>query len=66
MKGRDRKEAYYLALANAEEMIRCHGEEGGIEQCDYEVDIYIYIEEKKKVAALIGRMADKYKAKHKL
>lgn len=66
MRSKERKLAYYQALTNAEEMIRTHGEEGGIEQKDYIVDVNVYIEEKNKVADLIGKIANKYKQKHDL
>lgn len=66
MKGNEMKQAHYLSLINAGAFIQSHGEEGGIEQEDYEVDIDLYVKENQKVAEMLYKMAAKYKQKHNL
>lgn len=59
IKHSERKLARKLALENASEFIRSHGEEGGIEQKDFPIDTDVYLQECKKVAKSLQKKADK-------
>jgi len=56
------KEALMLALNNAGAFIDGHGEEGGIEQEDYDVPISVYLKQCKKVANMLYKKASKINA----
>lgn len=56
---RESKEAKILALLNAGAFIEGHGEEGGIDQNDYDCDVELYLRECKKVAKMLYAKADK-------
>ncbi len=56
-------EAKILALQNAAAMIESHGEEGGIEQEDYDVDVDLYLKYCKVVAKSLYKEAHRLKLK---
>jgi hypothetical protein len=58
--------ARYQALTNAEEFIRRHGDEGGIDEDTFDFPEELYHREKLKVAKMLGKLADKLKEKYKL
>ncbi len=66
MKSNDAKIARLLALENAAEFIRSHGEEGGIEQDDYPIPIDMYLRECTHVANMLQKLADKYRNKYRI
>lgn len=53
-----------LALENASEMIRGHGEEGGQEQEDYDVDLDVYFKQCDYVADLLQKKANALRSKY--
>jgi len=67
MKGNESKIARYIALLNASEFIRPHGEEGGFGEEDFdECTPQQYTREKEKVAEMLSKMAAEYKSKYNL
>lgn len=55
----ERLMARKMALENAAEFIRGHGEEGGIYQEDFEFDIELYLKECKKISKALMNKAKK-------
>lgn len=62
---KDRIKARITALTNAAEMIRGHGEEGGIDANTFEFEGKLYHEEKMKVFKMLTKEADKLSLKLK-
>lgn len=63
---KERAEAKMLAYQNAGTFIEIHGEEGGMRQDDYNVDLNLYCEEKEKLAQRLYNEAEKIRAKYNL
>lgn len=67
MKNISSKIARYVALLNASEFIRQHGEEGGFEENDFtNYSEKEYNREKEKIAKMLDKMATDYKSKYHL
>lgn len=66
MKSNDSKTARYIALLNAEEFIKGHGEEGGIDEDTFDFDKKLYLREAAKVANMLSKLAEAYRKKHNI